>query len=555
MLLPLLEFFLHSGDWDRRLDSPPSFAPREYIGTFFLADYWGRPTQSPLAAFVSNRGYYAGGITLMLGAVAIALRPTLGRIALVVSGVVLMNIVLGLAPIADAFTLLPGFRTAHNGRMVIFVLLALALLAAWGLDDLSGDERPSRGRRRLALALAAAIFVFPIVWMLAAGTLDPSHWKGALRVAWGFEEPPVSGAMNTVADNPAAPVVRLSALLQWLPLAGAALVLIAARLDLFKRPSWRLPAAAFAALAITLLTVDLFRANMGFNPAIPLDHARQPVTGAIRALQEQVPNRFAGMGELGVTNPLPADLAMRYGLYDARGYDYPVERRYDRLWRGTAGPTSDLIPPTTVAQPTVESLRTLSLLSVSGILQGPEDEPLRLPGLRLAYDGDDARVYRNERALPRVFLVDRQRTVDGGDAALAAVKSAGLDPRRVAVTERAVEGLPQEEQGRPGAAGSAELVSYGRERVVARAEVERPSLLVLTDVFYPGWKAFVDGEEVDIERVDYLLRGVPLTPGAHEIEFVYEPASWRAGWIVSLVALLAIVGLALVGLRRRRAAG
>jgi hypothetical protein len=232
-----------------------------------------------------------------------------------------------------------------------------------------------------------------------------------------------------------------------------------------------------------------------------------------------------------------------------------VERRYDRLWRGTAGPTSDLIPPTTVAQPTVESLRTLSLLSVSDVLQGPDDEPLRLPGLRLVYDGDDARVYRNPRALPRVFLVDRQRTVEGGDAALAAVKSPGLDPRRVAVTERRVEGLPQEGESEPAAAGAAELVSYEPHRVVARATASRRALLVLTDVHYPGWKAFVDGEEVDIERVDYLLRGVVLAPGSHEVEFVYEPASWRAGWIVSAVSLIGLAGLALVGLRRRRAAG
>ena len=84
--------------------------------------------------------------------------------------------------------------------------------------------------------------------------------------------------------------------------------------------------------------VDLFRANMGFNPAIRHEHAEQPTTGAIRYLQSRAPNRFAGIGEIGAPSPLPVDLAMRYGLYDARGYDYPVERRYDRLWRGTAGP-------------------------------------------------------------------------------------------------------------------------------------------------------------------------------------------------------------------------
>jgi hypothetical protein len=552
-LLPLAEFFLHSGDWSRRLHQPPSFAPREYLGAFFLFDYWGRPTQTPLAAFVSNRGYYAGGLTLMLAAVALALRPTRGRLALALFGVICMNVVLGLGPIADLVVKLPGFRTAHNGRLVIFVLMTLALLAAWGLDDLSGRELPSRRRRQVALAVAAAIVVFPVVWMLVAGTLHPGFWKQSLKVAWGFQDPPPTATGDAVAGDPAAPVIRLAALFEWLPLAGLGLVLIALRLDLLRRPSWRLPAAAFVALAVALLVVDLFRANMGFNPAIPVAHAQQPTTGAIRYLQTRVPNRFTGIGQLGPPNPLPADIAMRYGLYDARGYDYPVEKRYDNLWRGTAGPSSDLVPPTTVAQPTAESLRTLSLLGVTDVLQSPGDAVLRLPGLSVAYSGSDARVYRNRNALPRVFLVGGQQTVANGDAALAAVKGDALDPRRVAVTERPVAGLASGAGST--AAGTARLVSYGRERVVARATAPRTSLLVLTDVYYPGWKAFVDGRETPIERVDYLLRGVRVPAGSHDVEFRYEPSSWRFGWLISALALLTLVLLTAVGLRRRRAGG
>ena len=52
--------------------------------------------------------------------------------------------------------------------------------------------------------------------------------------------------------------------------------------------------------------------------------------------------------------------------------------------------------------------------------------------------------------------------------------------------------------------------------MVARATARRPSLLVLTDVHYPGWKAYVDGREADVERVDYLLRGVALPAGSHD---------------------------------------
>jgi uncharacterized membrane protein YfhO len=77
-------------------------------------------------------------------------------------------------------------------------------------------------------------------------------------------------------------------------------------------------------------------------------------------------------------------------------------------------------------------------------------------------------------------------------------------------------------------------------------------VLVLTDTWYPGWKAKVDGREVPVERVDYTLRGVPIGAGAHTVEFTYEPLSWRIGWIVSALALAGLAVVLAVGLRRRR---
>jgi uncharacterized membrane protein YfhO len=60
-------------------------------------------------------------------------------------------------------------------------------------------------------------------------------------------------------------------------------------------------------------------------------------------------------------------------------------------------------------------------------------------------------------------------------------------------------------------------------------------------VHFPGWRATVDGREVPIERVDYLLRGVPVDAGTHRIAFTYRPASWRIGWIVSVLAALGLL--------------
>jgi membrane protein YfhO len=561
MLIPLGEFFMHSGDYERRLTWAPGHAESRYLGMFFLFDYWGRPTQTPLTGIVSNRGYYAGGITLMLASVALIVRPTITRVGVAGFGLFALAMVLGVDPIFSAVTHLPGFRTAHNGRMVIFVLFALALLAGWGLDDLSSRELPKPGRRKLAIGAVVGLFCVPFVWMLAAGTIDLGQLRPALHVAWGFADPPPPAAgaardadvLRAAGDPvPAATIgtIRLSALLQWLVLAGAGAALILARLGALRgRSRIVLGATAFAGLAVLVLVADLFRANLGFNPAIPIDQAEQPLTPALRYLQERQPNRFAGFDRPGIGQPLQPNLSMRYGLYDARGYDYPVIRRYDDFWRATAAPPGDFIPPTSRALPNARSVRALSLLSVTDVMQDPHDPPVKLPGLRVAYDGPDARIYSNERALPRTFLVSSQKVVDGGDAALAATTAPGFDGRRVAVTEKAVPGLAQAPTGAD--PGSARFVHYGDERVEIEAKATGRSLLVLTDVDYPGWKVKVDGKPADVQRVDYLLRGVAVPAGTHTVEFSYRPLSFTIGWIVSLLGLAAVAATAVVGWRRR----
>jgi hypothetical protein len=339
----------------------------------------------------------------------------------------------------------------------------------------------------------------------------------------------------------------MSALLQWLPLAGLALALIAWRLW----PARRIPAAAFAVAIVALLALDLFRANMGFNPAIRERDAVQPATPAIEYLESRRPARFVGLGPGVAYQPLASDLAMTYDLYDARGYDFPVEKRFDRLWRRSVAPgIVTITQPVEYAAATPEALRALSLLSVADLLQENTDRPLRRPGLRLAYRGSDARVYANENALPRTFLVGSQRVVGSEDEALRAVTAPGFDGRQVAITESAVAGLPQGGSARP--AGRAELVSYEHERVVVDATAGSLALLVLTDLHYPGWKVRVDGREAALERVDYLLRGVKLAPGRHRVEFVYEPASWTLARAASLIGLLALAAALATGLARRR---
>jgi hypothetical protein len=253
--------------------------------------------------------------------------------------------------------------------------------------------------------------------------------------------------------------------------------------------------------------------------------------------------------------PLKASTAMRYDLYDARGYDYPVELRYAELWKRviTSSTNCNYAFCPESAGTTPAALKALGILGVHDLLQQRRDAPLR--GFRTLYDGPDARVYANPAALPRAFVVDRQVVVDGADAAREAITAPAFRPRSAVVTEAPISGLTAAGVRAAGSPpGEARISDYRDERVEIRTRTTRPGLLVLTDSFYPGWKATVDGQDAKIHRVDYLVRGVQVPAGEHTVRFRYEPASWRVGWITSAVALAVILGAVVLGLRRRRTA-
>jgi uncharacterized membrane protein YfhO len=72
-------------------------------------------------------------------------------------------------------------------------------------------------------------------------------------------------------------------------------------------------------------------------------------------------------------------------------------------------------------------------------------------------------------------------------------------------------------------------------------KLENPGFLVLCDVWFPGWKAFDNGEERRVFKADYTLRSIFLEGGMHQIEFVYDPLSYRIGRLITLGTLLLLL--------------
>ncbi len=64
-------------------------------------------------------------------------------------------------------------------------------------------------------------------------------------------------------------------------------------------------------------------------------------------------------------------------------------------------------------------------------------------------------------------------------------------------------------------------------------------MVVVSELFYPGWRATVDGTDTPIYRADHALRAVLVPAGRHSVEMVFDPLSFRVGAVISLATLLA----------------
>jgi len=173
--------------------------------------------------------------------------------------------------------------------------------------------------------------------------------------------------------------------------------------------------------------------------------------------------------------------------------------------------------------------------------------PLNDPNYQLVLRSEPL-VYQNKSSLPRAFFINEIRTIHGKENIFTFMKSDEFDPANVAVLEEEPPFAIT-----PEAQNTVDLTSFSIHNIKLKASVAAPSLLVLSEIYYPkGWKAFVDGKETKIYKTDYILRSIFLTPGQHDIEFIFKPASFMVGLTISLVTSLALVGGLIFSIQKSR---
>ena len=248
----------------------------------------------------------------------------------------------------------------------------------------------------------------------------------------------------------------------------------------------------------------------------------------------------------GGENVLPPNSPAVYGLADAQGYSSLTLAYY--------GEFMELIEPGIANPRRIRALKSpsslmselLDFLNVKYVLVGPEvNEELAAldrgrEDVELVYDGE-IKIYENRDVLPRAYVVTSYIVAEDRGEVLELLRDEGFDPATQVILEEQPL-IDSTGTAMTGGESQVDVVEYGPSRVIMEASLHDEGLVVLSEVYYPGGKALVDGVEREIYRANYAFRAVPVESGSHHVELVYDPTSFKMGLGLSACALAVIVG-------------
>ncbi|HYO89545.1 MAG TPA: oligosaccharide flippase family protein [Candidatus Limnocylindrales bacterium] len=424
------------------------------------------------------------------------------------------------------YTLLPGFDQLHSPfRWVYALTLAVAVLAAFGMDALAHNTAVERVRRT---ARWFGIVLLTIGLNLLAGLALARVFYPAIaplveRVFTGMAK------ADTVFPDAQAffSHVFVQVLIFALMVLGSALVFLVLAPKHGPAAGRRLTWGAVG--AVLFVAADLMLASWSFNsasdPAL-LDYS-PPAISWLQAQEGQ--GRFTTLDDPAQPPLFQANLAMRYGLDDARGYESIIPKSYvetmaslypqTQLDYNRIAPLYTTYPPESGfdARTALES-PLLNALNIRWLITHETADLSDVPGFSLAYEDAGVRIWENANAFPRAMMLE------GNDAA-----------ERADALERG---------------SSVELVSdSGRERIYS-VETTKPAVLVISETSLPGWRAYAvptndpGAEETPLTvsaTTAGLIRIDLPTAGAWQVRAVYSPQSFTVGLFTSFIAVIVLL--------------
>lgn len=498
--------------------------PWQHLVTLLLPEFLGNPIYGTYVGRGNFAEYaaYVGVVPLILAVLGVIWRRDKYAFFFAAVAAFALFVALGTPVNLLLFYGIPGFSsTGGPARMLFVYSAAMAFLAGMGADAAANALADSATARRFARHFALGA---------AAALLAAALFAGVLSAMFAV---PLLGLLG-------APAINIVVMLLVLAVTVASLWAASGRTGLGRE----------AALALLLIASALELAAFGarYYRTAPLERV-YPATELTAYLRRHVPvgrlmPLYQSWGLAKFPDAvLPPNSAMVYGLHDVQGYDSLYLARYRSVLAAVQG--RDPSPPAN-GNMLLGSSADPSLLAALGVTHVLSQASFDIPGLALERSGE-VNVYRVENSAPRAYVA--RSTVYASDivGALAELSQAS---RGGAVLEMP----PPQSVQEPRAAGSPNSVTVLRHDLNrVRLKVWHPGYVVLSDAYYPGWRARVDGEPAEIHIANGAFRAVRVAPGGHDVEMRFEPCSFRLGLFATLIAVavgMAAAGMTL-GVRRR----
>jgi len=231
------------------------------------------------------------------------------------------------------------------------------------------------------------------------------------------------------------------------------------------------------------------------------------------------------------------DRGITYQVCTANGYNSTALKGYmDYLWYNEHPelPIGSIPEDMRAVEIKNQHTKMVDLLNVKYVI-----------GLRKIGENYYEGLFENEDYLPRAFIVYHYEVIKDREKILPRLNKTEFDHRHTIILEEKPI-WSKEKSSSLAKITKAKIINFSPNKITLKTHLEKNGLLFLSEIFYPGWKAYVDGKEVKIYSANYTFRALPLTAGKHTIKFSYEPTSFRLGKQITLFSLVGFIVLLLV---------
>jgi hypothetical protein len=407
---------------------------------------------------------------------------------------------------------LPGFNSFRIPAQILFLyVFSIAVLSGKALDILKNSNMFPKKAKHIVLMILFLFLPF-VIWSCAF----PDSFCGFIS---GHMEPPEMSMER---------ICRISSIVSRAVLISYC-IFLAFSVLYYLGEKKSISRGMFAGMLIALTMIDLGSFSFPLIRASDIRGLLREGQTLSHITKHLRVSRSAINGGCFIENA-----GLWYGFEDIQGYDPLILMRYMEYINKSQG-----LPP----DPKVVNLH---------YIKNVDNTLIRMLNLEFVVECERGSIRKVNPFIPRCYIVHQMET-RARDEILDFMLEKQFDPLNMVVFEDA--DAPLNIFPRRSIRGGSEICKitrYENDEIRLVAKLKTPGFLVMSEINYPGWQAYVDGEKRKIFTGNYLFRAIPLEKGHHEICFIFSPPNFKIGAFISAVSLVGVVVLILLSCRKRK---